>query len=282
MHALILLLWLATVPSTALAVCPGSDCAAGGGPATTDCFVAWSGTTTTNVTCTDGDACDGDGTVDGVCTFAIQACINVSGLGTCTAATLDGPPTVKPVKDDAGTALAAALTALDPATASCTPPGIPLPVKLSIGGIKPGKTRLTVTASSSGKKDRDKLRLTCMPSSAGPSFAHAVQPIFDQRCAYSGCHDASSGPLSGTLVLASGSAYGDVVGKPSLLGKQPRVQPGSIRGSQLAHRVLGRGIPRGGTEMPQGCPGFPPANGCLTDQETFTILGWIAAGARND
>jgi hypothetical protein len=31
--------------------------------------------------------------------------------------------------------------------------------------------------------------------------------------------------------------------------------------------------------MPQGCPNLPPAGGCLTDAQIFTILSWIANGA---
>ncbi len=65
------------------------------------------------------------------------------------------------------------------------------------------------------------------------------------------------------------------------------MKPGSIRQSQLAHRILGQGLPRFhgmviGAIMPQGCPGFPPAGGCLTTAETFTILSWIAEGAPNN
>ena len=30
--------------------------------------------------------------------------------------------------------------------------------------------------------------------------------------------------------------------------------------------------------MPLGCPGVPPAGGCLPAAETFAILSWIADG----
>src|SRR5213593_2693470 len=83
----------------AFGACP-ADCVAGGGPAATDCFVAWSAATT--ITCVDGDACDLDGAADGVCTLGLQACINVPGLSPCTPSALDGAPTVAP----AGTSLA--------------------------------------------------------------------------------------------------------------------------------------------------------------------------------
>src|SRR5438309_1526194 len=164
----------------ARAGCP-PDCVAGGGPSATDCFVAWSGLPGMTETCADGEACDIDGKVDGVCMLGLQGCINVPGLGACTPAGLSGPPTVKPSKDPTGQALAAALAALDPAGSGCTPPGLALPLRLSLAGIKPGKARLTVTASSGGRRDRDKLRLTCTPGAAQPSFAQNVQPIFSPR-----------------------------------------------------------------------------------------------------
>ena len=118
--------------------CP-PDCVAGGGPSATDCFIAWSGLPGMSETCADGEACDIDGKVDGICTLGLQGCINVPGLGACTPAGLSGPPTVTPSSNPTGRALAAALAALDPATHSCTPPGLGLPLKLSLAGIKPGK-----------------------------------------------------------------------------------------------------------------------------------------------
>src|SRR6266568_5127010 len=119
---------LALAPA-ARADCP-PDCVAGGGPSATDCFIAWSGLPGMSETCADGEACDLDGKVDGICTLGLQGCINVPGLG------------------------------------ACTPAGLGLPLKLSLAGISPGKAHFTVTASSSGKRDRDKLRLTCTPGAA--------------------------------------------------------------------------------------------------------------------
>jgi len=253
--------------------CP-PDCVAGGGPSATDCFVAWSDLPGMSETCADGEACDIDGKVDGVCTLGLQGCINVPGLGACTPVGLSGPPTVKPSNDRTGQALAAALAALDPAGNGCTPPGLALPLRLSLAGIKPGKARLTVTASSGGRRDRDKLRLTCTPRVAQPSFARDVQPIFTSRCAIQSCHTSQN--RSGGQSLEMGVAYTESVNAPSTTGKLLRVKRGSIRGSELAHRILGQG-PR--ATMPQGCPGIPPAGGCLTIEEIFTILSWIAEGA---
>ena len=276
-----LLATLLVLASAALADCP-PDCVAGGGPAATDCFIEWSGVPGMSDACTDGQACDLDGKVDGACTLGLQGCINVPGQGACMPAGLSGPPTVTPSSNPTAQALASALAKLDPATQGCTPPGLALPLKLSLAGIKTAKARLTVTASSGGKRDRDKLRLTCMPGAPQISFARDVQPIFTARCAITSCHTGPTQQASGHQSLDAGVAYADSVNAPATTGKLVRVKPGSIRQSQLAHRILGQGLPRGGAIMPQGCPGFPPLGGCLTREEIFTIVAWIAEGAPNN
>jgi hypothetical protein len=273
------------VAGTAGAQCP-PDCLGGGGPVATDCFVAFGGLAATSATCTDGDAaCDADGVADGTCTVAVQACANVGTLAGCTAGTLDGPPTVKG-KDGNAAALAAALGALDPAAQGCTPATLTVPLKVSLAGLKPGVSKLKVTAASGGKKDKDKLRLTCAPDPTPRSLATDVQPIFGQRvdgvlqgrCSYSACHDPSF--RAGGQSLAPEDALASSVNVPSVnVPKLVRVSPGSIKKSYMARKVLGLGI--GATSiMPQGCPSFPPAGGCLTDAEKLTILYWIANGAQ--
>ena len=265
------------VAGSAAADCVPPNCAAGGGSPTTDCFVAFAGTSTMNVTCTDGTSCDMDGQADGTCTFDLEACINVAGLGSCAPGSLSAPPTVKPATTPTAQALASALAGLDLASSACTAPGIPLPVTLSVRGIKPGKAKLKITATSGGKKDADKLKLTCMPSTTPISYAQQVEPIVTQKCAYSGCHDTFS--ASGGQVLDPGKGFGNSVNAKASLGNRVRVKPGSISGSEMARRLIGKGIAPGGTMMPQGCPGVPPNHGCLTDAEKFTILYWIATGA---
>jgi hypothetical protein len=287
MRQLVVLALVATLRLPALAVCPGADCFAGGGPASTDCFVAFDGMSSKTLSCTDGAACDRDGRADGVCTLDVRGCINVSGLPGCNPAGLDAAPTVAPAASPTAQQLAAALDALDRAGSGCTAP-LALPLKLSLSGIKTGKARLTVKATSGGKRDTDRLKLVCTSSTTARSFSQAVQPIFTAKCAYSGCHDAFA--LPGRPILVAGMAYGQTVAAKATLGKLLRVKPRSIRGSDLAHRILGQGIPAGGTQMPQGCPTVVPPGCpagtieacCLTAQEKFTILSWIANGAPNN
>jgi hypothetical protein len=261
----------------AYADCP-PDCVAGGGPAPTDCFLAWSASQ--KATCIDGTECDLDGVADGACTFGLQACINVPGLPSCTPGTLDGTPIVTPSADPLAPTLVTALAALDPAAQGCTTMALRLPLKVSLADIKPGKSRMTVVASSGGKRDKDKVRLVCMKNTTAPSLTNQVQPILTQRCAIPACHTAST--LSGGENLEAGQTYAQSVNVRSIAARKLfRVKPGSVKGSFMARKILGVGIAPGigGSIMPQGCPGLPPSGGCLTEDETFTILLWIANGA---
>jgi hypothetical protein len=289
----IALIVVAALRVSAVADCPGSGCIGGGtGPASTDCFVAWSGLPSLTATCTDGDPCDADGKADGICTFPLRACIAMTDIAGCNPGALDGAATVKPTNSPTAQQLGSALAALGTTGPACTPSGVTVPVKAVVAGLKPGKVRLTVTAASGGKRDHDKLNLTCLPSTVAPSFANAVQPIFTNKCAYSGgCHDSAfragaNGSRPGQ-VLEAGVAYGDAVGVVS--SESPhflRVKPRSIKDSFMARKILGLGLvpqPIAGVEMPQGCPGGPiPMGGCLSQDEKFTLLYWIANGAPNN
>jgi hypothetical protein len=259
------------------AVCP-PDCVGGGGPAPTDCVIEWGGISGTVATCVDGTACDLDGKADGVCTFPLQACFDVG--GTCGVSTMTSVK-VAPKKVAAGAALASAMETLTPG--QCTTPGFAIPVKLSNGitPVKAAVAKLKVTAVADGKKDPDKLNLTCSP--ATPSFANDVQPIFTQRCATTGgCHDSSF--RAENQALDAGEAYSNIVGKPSAEGgKLLVVSPGSIAKSFLARKITGKGLKAStGTLMPFGCPLAPGVGGCLTDAEIYTILAWIQSGAPNN
>ena len=258
------------------AVCP-PDCVPGGGPAATDCVVEWGGIASAGTTCVDGTACDQDGTADGVCTFPLQACFDVGGACGVTSMT---SVKVGPRKLAAAATLASAMETLTPG--QCTAPGFAVQVKPSngISPIKPGVAKLKVTAVADGKKDPDKLSLTCSP--ATPSFANDVQPILTHRCATAACHDAFF--RAQNQALDAGEAYANIVGKPSSEGGNLLVvAPGSIAKSFLARKITGKGLKApNGTLMPQGCPLAPGIGGCLTDAEIYTILAWIQAGAPNN
>jgi hypothetical protein len=264
-----------TLAAPASAACP-PDCFAGGGPAITDCFVEWGGIAGASTSCVDGDpSCDTDGQADGTCTLALSACINVPGdaLG-CTAGALSAPPKLSPRNAPAVQGLAAALAALGTTGQACTPPGFTVPLKVAVGGVKPGKIRLKMTAVSGGKRDADAITLQCL--SGSPSLARIQQDIFTPKCATSGCHKGAA--PSAALSLENGKSYPQLVGQrsdnvPSLT----RVTPFSVKRSFLARKILGKGIPggTGGALMPLGLPRLTPA-------EAATVLEWIQAGAPNN
>lgn len=279
----------------AMASAPARADFAGGGPAATDCFLQFTGIAGPSTTCTDGDpSCDTDGAANGSCTFGVSAC-TLRPSASCTAAPLDGPPTVTPASDAAST-LAAAIAQLDPVAGGCTTGGIVVPLKISLAGIKAGKLKLTVVAAAGGKKDKDKLKLTCAPSAAVPSFANDVLPIFGHnlgpgmstpgtRCAVSACHTGPA-PSQG-LNLDGAGAYASIVNaRSTTIPKLFIVKPKSLKASTMARATIGgSAVPPGGLlqMMPQGCPNLPPANtGCLTDPEKYTLLAWIKGGAPNN
>jgi hypothetical protein len=185
---------------------------------------------------------------------------------------------VTPVNELAQT-LQAALATL-PAS-ECAETQLRVPLKVSLKGIKKAVVKLKVTATAGGKKDVDKLKLTCLPSTTGPSFAAAVQPIFTARCAIPGCHTGT--PIVGLSAptLDAGQSYAQIVGQRAPQGRKVLVQPRSVKKSYLAAKLFGQKIT--GLKMPQGCPNGPiPAGGCLEEAETFTILQWIQSGAQNN
>ncbi len=258
---------------TAGADCTPS-CVGGGGPAATDCVVTFGGITSTVVSCVDGSACDQDATADGVCTFPLEACFGVDAACGVTAVT---SVKVAPASLPAAATLAAGIQGLG--VGACTTPGFAVPIKRTPAKLKPGKAKLKVITVADGKKDADKITLTCMPAS--PSFAAQIQPIFTARCANPTCHDNDS--VAQGLNLSAGVAPGSVVNVPSTEGGALRiVQPGSLKKSFLAKKIIpgARLKFTEGATMPQGCPGAPLSDGgCPTDAEIYAILAWIQAGA---
>ena len=122
------------------------------------------------ITCMDCDpTCDADGvaTPNGSCTFDLKVCANG------TTATCTGPGTTLKRLKVAGKCPGTAGLKFTPAgnTQSCGPVS-GIVTKLKKKGTKPGKCKVTVTASSATKpkqSDKDVLTLVCMPRPAGQS-----------------------------------------------------------------------------------------------------------------
>jgi len=154
----------------------------GGGMKASDCFAEFSdipavmnslGRPTTRSVCHDGDSCDRDGVADGMCTFAVGICFNVSGSAACTAAgveTFTVTPPRRGTLDPQFAALAAAGSALLPSTtmACAGPVEVKVPTRLVHGrhlaGTKVLHTVATHTpAGGRAQRDRDTLTLRCLP-----------------------------------------------------------------------------------------------------------------------
>jgi hypothetical protein len=254
------------------AQCP-SACSGGGGPASTDCFLAWGNAPGKVITCTDGDpGCDVDGAIDGVCTFGLSACTNVA-VGACPVTPLDAPPSLR-AKGSGAEALTTAIGALPMATEGCTDGGL---VKLAIANspskLKPAKVTLRATAVAGGKQDKDTFKLVCNPGR--PTLAANVQPVFTATCTFAGCHSGQL-PQSG-LSLEDGESAGGLADVAAASGKLARVKPGSLKKSYLTRSLFGNAA----VFMPDGCPLEPTAEGgrCLTPNEIYLILAWIQSGA---
>ena len=258
----------------ASAQCPTAACSGGGGPASTDCFLAWGNAPGKVITCTDGDpGCDVDGAIDGVCTFGLTACTGV-GVGTCAATPLDTTPTLI-AKGAGAEALVTATDALPTSTTGCTDSGL---VKLAIvnsqSKLKPAKITLRATAVAGGRKDKDTFKLVCNPGR--PTLAANVQPIFTETCTFAGCHSGQL-PQSG-LSLVDGASAAGLADVAAASGKLARVKPGSLKKSYLTRSLFGKAA----VFMPDGCPLDPTAEGgrCLTQTEIYLILAWIQSGAQ--
>ena len=93
------------------------------------------------------------------------------------------------------------------------------------------------------------------------SYQYHLQPLFNQACNYSGCHDA--GAHQSPLKLTS---FGDVV-----LTIPGMVVAGQPDQSMLVFRIEGRVGAR-----------MPPGNYPLNQNQVNGIRTWVAEGAKNN
>lgn len=101
-----------------------------------------------------------------------------------------------------------------------------------------------------------------------PKFSEIQTNIFNQSCAFSGCH--STGSVSPDL---SGNAYSNIVNRPSSTGKD-YVEPNDLNDSYLLQKVLGaNGI--NGSRMPLSASP-------LSQSQIDALKNWISDGAQNN
>lgn len=107
---------------------------------------------------------------------------------------------------------------------------------------------------------------------ANPTLTRDVQPIFDRRCAFGGCHSAATRQAG--LDLSAGASRAALVGRPSSLrSAQALVVAGDTSRSWLLTMLGGDAARRGGVAR------MPLAAAPLTQNQLATIANWIAAGA---
>lgn len=162
----------------------------GGGAPASDCLGEWMVPNPTNVPpfdkrgrpprtqrCVDDDpACDFDGGVPGSCTFHVAVCARNTDVSGCVPAPLAGWELVKPsaqqaVRRSALAAIRAAFTSVSAtlvgaaADDSCTPPlTVPVPLRGTAPQWRIGKATVAAVATASGgRRDKDSLRLVCVP-----------------------------------------------------------------------------------------------------------------------
>ena len=213
----------------------------GGGSARNDCLLVLGMAPTIPASrprhyrCADGEACDTDGLVNGVCQFSVNACGNSTFDSRCTSpgvasSTVDHAlDNGDPDFDTEFQALQNVIHSLD--FDSDTPDDcstvidfhVPVVGPFAGNACKRGKKILRVTTVSDfvggTVTDRDRVRMMCDPSPSGcdpqvfyaSAFDRIQRQIFNQSCAVSGCHDSQTYQSSGNLLLEQGSSYGNLL-----------------------------------------------------------------------
>jgi hypothetical protein len=161
------------------------------------------------------------------------------------------------------------LTELDPAGAN-----------LALDGDEIIVAPVTVQDSDGGGTRQSTLRLRWLQNTqsfgtvdaaSGTSFA-AVQQIFTQRCAVTGCHDSAT--QAQFQNLSAGQAFRTLV--PIKSTQDPsrfRVNPGNTTASYLFQKIIPNGTIAPGTGQ------MPLTGGFLSQSEIDTIATWINEGA---
>ena len=286
----------------------------GGGSSHSDCLVVFDAAVNfpadapKRFRCADGDPCDADGVVNGVCAFDVTVCANSTyapaqcGLVGVDSIAVDhavdnGDPKFDPDlqalqnRIDNGIVGPGDPPNTDPDRCAL-PSRFLVPVVGPLAGnlCKRGKKQLKMTSYGVpmlgvATRDRDKLKMECEPAAAGcdpqviyaGTFDRIQRQIFDQTCAVSGCHDSQS--QTGELLLEQGAAYGNLIdvtpqspGAAAAGWKRVDATNASSASSFLFHKLTGDLDGTQGARMPFG-------RGALDDYLVEIVRLWIEAGA---
>jgi hypothetical protein len=278
----------------------------GGGSTRTDCLAVFDAAVNfppsrpKHIVCVDGDPCDADGVVDGVCSFQVAVCANSTFDPRCTLAgvqtiTVDhaldnGEPRFDPDFQALQTRIDSGIDLPTTDADQCT---LPATLRVDLRGPFPnhrcGRSRKTIvmrTVSTviDGRvyREKDKLRLTCEPAPGpcdpqalfGGTFDRIQRQIFDRSCAVSGCHDSQT--VRAGLLLETGASLSNLVGFVPTNGAAAgagwkRVAPGDPATSLLFHKLKG--------DLPDGYGKRMPFGRRRLDRYLIDIVElWIAAG----
>lgn len=199
-----------------------------------------------NIRCVDGEACDEDGTVNGVCEFSVGFCANSTALPSCSLVGVeevivdhanddgidpDFSPQFQSLQTRIDSAISAPSTTEDDCSATTT---FRVPVRgpfTDRNRCATGRLKLVVTTNSrnlQGRfyRDRDILRMQCKPSRDvggcdpqaffSSTFDRVQQQVFDRSCANSTCHDSES--QAAQLLLETGASRANLINQPPLNG----------------------------------------------------------------
>jgi hypothetical protein len=287
----------------------------GGGSSATDCLTVFDAPanvpprTPKNVRCTDGDACDADGAVNGRCEFPVAICANSTADPRCVAngiasltvvhARDDGDPAFDPELQAIATRAGFVLEYPETRSDRCS---APTAVHVAVDGPVAGgrcrtrvetirMTALSTPADGRVRADVDRLKLVCEPAAVGCSarafftstFDRIQTQIFDQSCATGGCHDSQT--TQADLLLERGASYANLIGKTptnadAAAAGWRRVAVvdaamGDVASSYLVSKLTGDLGPGFGKRMPFERPK-------LDDALVDVVRRWVAAGAPAD
>lgn len=291
----------------------------GGGAPRSDClgvFVAPVNSPAGNprqVRCVDGEPCDEDGEVNGVCRFSVGYCANSTASPACSLAGV-AEITVRHAADDGvdpdfDPQLQALQTQIDgaiaPPTADADECTVPTTIRVPVRGPRgdglcsAGRTRIEVTTLSTaidGRfwSDRDILRLACYPSRQpggcdartffSSTFDRVQEQVFNASCATAVCHDSQS--TAANLLLEAGASRANLIDVVPTNGAAAdagwrRITTTGPASADLATSFLWRKVTgdlpgdRYGLRMPRKRPRLD-----TTSLELLRI--WIGSGAPDD
>ena len=254
--------------------------------------------------CNDNDPlCDFDGGVTGGCRFRVRLCANntnslilLNSLG-CAPTTIESWELRKPSQRRAsrrpvdGAIRSALLAGATPVLDSTEPDScselveIDVPLKGKPGRYHKSRYTLEVRAYSEGLRDKDKLKLTCVPEHEDPvSFGQVWNEVLLRDCVF--CHNPNQECCDfldfTTLSSAQTSLFG--AGREDCAGV-PRVVAGNPDASLLYQKLVNPDVC--GVRMPAQMT-FPETfhdctgTRCLSPEALEWVRRWILEGASFD